>query len=103
MNTAKNEAEMAKAPICAPVKARMRNSPSGSIGCLTRASIAMNALEEGDGAAQLGEDRRARPALVVAAQQREHEQEQAGGQREQAGHVDAAGVRVLRLLRRSAG
>ncbi len=54
--------------------------------------------DEGGGADQLGDDRRARPAVLVAAQQREHEQEQAGGQRELAGHVELAGVGVLRLL-----
>ena len=62
----------------------------------------MNATRNATAPAQLGDDRRARPAVLVAAQQREHEQEQAGGQRDLAGHVELAGVRVARLLDRLA-
>jgi hypothetical protein len=43
MNTAKNEAEIANAAICAPVKERSRNRPSGSIGAAARRSTATNA------------------------------------------------------------
>src|SRR3954470_16087364 len=46
MNTAKNDAEMANAATCAPVKARVRKSPSGSIGSATRESTAMNATRK---------------------------------------------------------
>ena len=34
---------MPNAPTCAPVNDGLRNRPSGSIGCATRASIATNA------------------------------------------------------------
>ena len=37
---------MANAATCAPVKARLRNSPSGSIGSFTRASTAMKATRK---------------------------------------------------------
>ena len=64
--------------ICAPVNDGMRNRPSGSIGSLTRRSIATKATSSAAGAGERGDDRRAAPADLVAAQQREHEQEQAG-------------------------
>ena len=58
--------------------------------------------EEGDerhgGAGELGDDLRAAPADLVAAQQREHEQEEAGGERDLAGHVDGRRGGIARLL-----
>src|SRR3712207_8161492 len=47
---------------------------------------------------ELGDDRRAAPAVLVAAQQREDEQEEAADERGLAGPVDPPRVRVTRLL-----
>jgi hypothetical protein len=54
--------------------------------------------EQDQGAGALAEDRGAGPSVLVAAQQREDEQEQPAGQRDLPGPVEAAGDGVARLL-----
>ena len=64
-------------------KERFLNGTSGSIGSRTRRSIDGEGGQQRDRAAELDEDRCAGPAvLVVAAQEREHEQEQAAAEDE---------------------
>ncbi len=64
---------------------------------MTRLSIDDEGDEEGGRGRQRGHDRRAAPAVLVAAQEAEHEEEQAGGERRLAEPVDARRARIARL------
>ena len=89
--------------ICAPVNEPSRKNRIGSIGCFTRSSAITNAISAIAAPASSAMIRVERPAVLVAAQEREHEQAEAGGQRDLAGPVDAVGGRVARLLHEAAG
>ena len=78
------EAETADAASCTPVNVRLRNRCSGSIGCLHARLDRDERRQQHGGAGEQGHDQGRAPALLVAAQQRQHEQEQRRRERHQA-------------------
>ena len=81
----------------APRNVRFRNRRRSSIGSAARSSTRTNAASETAPDRDQAEHRRARPAQRVAAQHREDDQEEPERQRPDAGPVDRARIRVLRL------
>ena len=74
------------------VKPRLRNSDSGTIGSGVRACQATNATSSSAAADQAAQHLAAGPAVAVAADQAEHDAEQAGGDQHDAERVEPAGA-----------
>lgn len=95
-NSAKNDAEIVNAATCA----RERRAPEQSERERRLPDPQFDHDEAGKAgscAGELGEDRGAAPALGVAAQEREHEEQQATAQRQLSGQVDPVRLGVARL------
>ena len=89
---------MANAAGLGAVKARLRKKPSGSIGSFTRVSANTNAASSATAPASSATIAVLPQPCLVAAQQREHEQEEAAAEKHLADPVDPAGERVARFL-----
>ena len=74
----------------AELKARMRKTPSGSIGWAVRASQARNAEQERDTGTDGPDDLGAGPAEVVAVDDAPHDGEEPGADEAEPGDVEPA-------------
>ena len=93
-----SSADSAKATMFAPANAGLRNSVRSSIGRSCARSTSTKAISSTAEPISSATICGRAPAVVVAAHEREHEQEQRGGEGDEADPVDAACVRVARLL-----
>ena len=86
---AKIEAARVKATIERPTKAGILNRPRSSIGSAVQRSLTKKATMRTAAADEQADDGGAAPAEVVAPHEREHEQEEADRERDEADPVDA--------------